>query len=466
MTIWRPDLSRSSGPKYQAIADAIGEAVAQGTLSPGDRLPPHRQLAWDLGVTVGTVSRAYALAEQRQLVAGTVGRGTFVCGGNVSAAAAGPLLSLSPVDNGVIDLSVNATLLDSTAAAFAETLADVMSTADPATLLTYSRANGLPEHRAAAARWFNVTGLTVDADAVVLTAGAQLGLAAAMDVVAQPTRHVFVERLTYPVLKRIAANRGVRLTGVALDDEGMRPEALDAAARAAPEVRAVFLVPTLQNPTATTMSAERRAAIAAVARARDLVIVEDDVYGYVALDRPPPLATWAPERTVYLSSASKCTAPGLRVGWFAAPSGLRERLTDAVYAATLTQPVLTHEVVRRWIEDGTAARLVAEMRDELAARHAMAREIFSHLTYPDDPTSPHILLPLPAGWRSDDFVASVLARGFRLASVEAFAVGPEPVAPAVRLSLGAVRDRSVLAAALAAIRDTLDGRSTADRMVI
>ncbi|MEK9662084.1 MAG: winged helix-turn-helix domain-containing protein, partial [Alphaproteobacteria bacterium] len=81
MTIWQPDLTRYAGPKYRAIADAIGDAIADGNLVPGDRLPPHRRLAWDLGITVGTVSRAYALAEQRQLVEGTVGRGTFVCGG-------------------------------------------------------------------------------------------------------------------------------------------------------------------------------------------------------------------------------------------------------------------------------------------------------------------------------------------------------------------------------------------------
>lgn len=466
MTNWLPNLADYAGPKYQAIAQAIGDAVAQGVMAPGDRLPPHRQLAWQLGVTVGTVSRAYALAEQRQLVAGTVGRGTFVCGGTPSRDNGGPLLSMAAGDDNIADLSINATLLDSTAAGFAGTLADIQRSADLATLLSYTRSNGLADHRAAAARWIARTGLSVDADAIVLTAGAQLALSAAFDIAAQQTRHVFVERLSYPVLKRIAANRGVRLTGIALDAEGMVPEALDAAARAAPEVRAVFVVPTLHNPTAATMSAARRQAIAAVARTRDLIIVEDDVYGYVATDRPAPVAHWAPERTIYLTSASKCTAPGLRVGWLVAPTGLRERLTDAVYASTLTQPALTHEIVRRWIDDGIAERLVGEMRRELAVRHRLAAEALPDIRYVDDPASPHILLPLPDGWRSDDFVAAVLMRGYRLASVEAFAVGADPVAPAVRISLGAVRDRNVLAGCLAAIRATLDNRPADDRMVI
>ncbi|MEK9662083.1 MAG: PLP-dependent aminotransferase family protein, partial [Alphaproteobacteria bacterium] len=373
-------------------------------------------------------------------------------------------------DAAVANFSVNATLLDSTAEAFRETLAGIHKDVDPSllltypsALLTYTQAAGLPEHRAAAARWIARTGLDTGPDALILTMGAQQALAAAMDVVALPSRHVFVERLSYPVLKRIAAHRGVRLTGIALDGEGMVPEALDAAARAALDVRAVFVVPTLQNPTAATMSTARRETIAAVARARNLTIVEDDVYGYVATDRPAPLATHAPERTVYLTSASKCTAPGLRVGWLVAPPALREMLTDAVYATALTQPALTHEILRRWIEDGTAARLVGEMRDEIAIRHRMTEAAFADLDYIENPSSPHILLPLPEGWRSDDFVAAIAARGYLLAPIEAFAVGPDPAPPAVRISLGAVTDRAVLAGCLAAIRETLDGRRPADR---
>ncbi len=403
------------------------------------------------------------MAQRRQFVAGTVGRGTFVCGGT-AAATANPLLPAP--DGNITDLSINATLLDSTASAFAETLTGLTRSANLARLLEYTEPAGHPEHRDAAARWIARTGLAAYPHDIILTAGAQQALAATIDVVTQSTRHMFLERLTYPVLKRIAAIRGVRITGIALDEEGMVPAALDAAARAAPDVRAVALVPTLQNPTAATMSVARRQAIAEVARARNLVIIEDDVYGYVAPNRPPPIATFAPERTVYLTSASKCTAPGLRVGWMSAPPDWRDRLTEAVYADSLTQPALTHEIVRRWIDDGTAGRLVAELRDELATRHRMAAQALPNIRYADDPTSPHILLPLPERWRSDDFVAAVLTHGYRLAPIEAFAVGPGPVAPAVRISLGAVRERAALAGCLSAIRTVLDSHPSFERTVI
>src|SRR5215472_18586915 len=78
MTSWLPDLSRRNGPRYRAIAEALAEDVREGRLADGARLPTHRDLAWKLRVTIGTVSRAYAEAERRGLIVGEVGRGTFV----------------------------------------------------------------------------------------------------------------------------------------------------------------------------------------------------------------------------------------------------------------------------------------------------------------------------------------------------------------------------------------------------
>src|SRR3954451_11266789 len=80
MTNWLPDMSQGSGPLYVRLAERIEEAIAQGTLPTGTKLPPQRDLAYDIGVTIGTVGRAYALVRERGLVSGEVGRGTFVLG--------------------------------------------------------------------------------------------------------------------------------------------------------------------------------------------------------------------------------------------------------------------------------------------------------------------------------------------------------------------------------------------------
>ena len=98
--------------------------------------------------------------------------------------------------------------------------------------------------------------------------------------------------------------------------------------------------------------------LVAVARRRNLLLVEDDVYGLLPERRPPPIASLAPERTVYITSASKAMAPGLRVGWLVATENLVRRLDEARYSMTGSLPPLPFEIARRWIADGTAAEIM------------------------------------------------------------------------------------------------------------
>jgi DNA-binding transcriptional MocR family regulator len=257
----------------------------------------------------------------------------------------------------------------------------------------------------------------------------------------------------------------VRLEGVALDEEGMVPEALDKAV-ARTGARLVVVVPTVQNPTAVVMGAERRAAIARVAEARDLTIIEDDVYGYLLPERPPPIATLAPERTVYLTSASKCLAPGLRVGWLAAPDAYRERIVDVIYAQSVAQPALNHEIITRWLADGTADRLIVMLRDEIAARQALAETILGTLGPRGNPASFHLILELPEPWRRDEFVAAALAHGIRIVSIASFAVDRSKAKEAVRISLSAAPDRASLEAALVTLRGLAVAGPRASRAVV
>src|SRR5690606_41073378 len=115
MTKWLPNLAGRTGPRYQTIADAIIEAVGEGSLAPGDRLPPQRELAWRLGVTVGTVSRAYMLAEERGILSAAVGRGTFVRARDSSERA-----TMLPVVDVPFDLGINMACSAHQGAALAE----------------------------------------------------------------------------------------------------------------------------------------------------------------------------------------------------------------------------------------------------------------------------------------------------------------------------------------------------------
>lgn len=458
--MWDPDLSKHQGPRYQAIASAIADAVDQGELTPGDKLPPQRDLAYRLGVTVGTVSRGYMLAEQRGLVGGEVGRGTFVRG--PANGANEPILQPTA---GVLDLGINMAAWRVHGDALAATLRELADAPGLENLMRYMPAAGHAEHRVAATRFMARVGLDIDPDNVILTHGAQQALACALEALTQPGDTVLAERFTYSGVVENAERLGIKLAGVALDGEGMIPEELDkAAARTGAQV--VIMVPTIQNPTAALMSAERRAAIVKVAEARNLTIIEDDVYGYLLPERPAPIVSLAPERTVYFTSASKCLAPGLRVGWLVVPEALRDHFVDVVYAQTVAEPGLTHEIIKRWVGDGTADRLIETLRREVAARQALAAEILEGLEFLGHPASFHLMLSLPAPWRRDEFVAKALAEGIRIVSIASFAVDRAEAPEAVRISLAAAPDRAAAAHALQVLRDLAIEGPRASRAIV
>lgn len=454
MTMWMPDLASRSGPRYRALADALAEDVDAGRLTAGTRLPPHRDLAWRLGVTVGTVSRAYALAEQRGLVHAEVGRGTFIRAvplAPVRKAFAGS----SSAPDAPVDLTVNQPIDCGVGEALASALAALASRADGlGDLMRYAPRAGLLRHRKAAATWLSRLGLTIDPERLIIAGGTHQAIVAALAALTRPGDAVLTESVSYANMRGLAAALHVRPEGVPLDGEGLRPDALEAAV-AATGARVVFTIPTLQNPTARTQSLARRREIAEIARRLDLWIVEDDIYGRLPLDRPPPIATLAPERTVFLSGTAKALAPGLRLGFILAPDALYERIADAKYDLLLSGPALMAEVFTHWVDTGVAEALLAAQRAEAAARHRLAAEILDLDGVPSDPASFHLWLPLPSPWRVEAFAAAAQERGVIVGQGPHFAVGRSHTPHAVRLSLSSAPDQARLQHALTTLRDLL-----------
>jgi DNA-binding transcriptional MocR family regulator len=442
-------------PRYLAIAEALADDVASARLPRGAQLPTHRDLADRLGVTVGTVSRAYAEAARRGLIDGEVGRGTFV-----RAAAGGePGVAGEPDAGGIVDMSINhpPPIQGAESAALSEALAGLSRRRDLAALLAYAPEAGSRAHREAAAEWLARGGHEVSADRIVVCNGSQHGLVALMAMLAREGDVILAEELTYAGVKAIAGLLRMRLSGVAVDDQGMVPEALDEACRAT-GARLLYCVPTVQNPTAAVMGAKRREDIAAVLRRHGVTTVEDDVHGRLADDPPPPLAALVPESTYYVTSTSKTLAPGLRVGFVAAPPGMAERLAATVRVTTWGAAPLTTEVVAGWIRDGGAEAILRARREEAAARRELAREALAGMGARTSAGAYHVWMTLPGAWRSATFAAEAHQRGVAVTGAEAFIVGAAEAPAAVRLCLGTPRTRADLARGLRAVRQTLESR--------
>jgi len=435
MTIWTPDISTTEGPKYLAIANAIAGAISDGDLLPGEKLPPQRNLAYDLGVTLGTITRAYQEATRRGYVDGEVGRGTFVLDPLHATSPAGSFMTNIQSEEAGLDFSHATPAIGYAGECLRATLQDLCASGNLDALTDYQRNTGHPDHLAAGAKWVSSFGLSAPVEQIAITNGAQQGVFLSFMTVARPGELILTEALTYPGIVHLANQMGYRLQGIAMDDDGIRPDILeDICRRESP--KALYVMPTLHNPTTTTMSAERRIAVAEIARKYGIYIIEDDIWGSLADHPPRPLSSYAPELSFYVSGLSKGMAGGLRVGYVLAPKSRAPNLRGMVRLNNWMTAPLMAEIARRWINDGTGHEIIKWQREQARLRTGIALDILKGYSVRSDCAAFHVWLELPQPWRGDAFRMEAERQGVFLASGEAFVVGREAAPHALRICTG------------------------------
>ena len=275
MTILQKYIVLAAGEKkYLQITHGIQRALAEGSLQPGDQLPPQRELADGLGVTLGTVSRAYRELDKLGLVRGETGRGTFIARREVEEFTLHALHNrMERADTGIIrfNLDLNFPVPEATPD-LAGALAELSRWRGIDELLRYQPTAGLPRHRQAASTYFSRFHLKIDPEQIVITTGAQHAIFSALASRLAPGDCLAVDEYTYPGLLNVAGRLHIRLIPVPADEQGMRPDEL-ASATKRHGVKGVYLIPTMHNPTTVTMDDERRRELAATIRRSDLFLV-------------------------------------------------------------------------------------------------------------------------------------------------------------------------------------------------
>lgn len=471
-TIWVPNLTGRPGRVYHALRDAIAEAIADCVLQPGDKLPPQRELAYQLGISVGTVGRAYTLAKRQGLVGGEVGRGTYVRDGTASATSNFPFSDLPYTEHNrdLIDLRRNIPARIGQEEGLRTLLGEIARHDRLGELLAYSPNGGDPAHRNAGANWIARTGIAATADRVLVCSGANQAIATALAAVARlhtERRYVITEPLLNVGFKDAAATLDIPLRPVEMDTEGVLPDAVERACCGMEKPAALLIVPTVQNPTTAIMSEERRHALAAVARRYRLPIIEDDVYADLLGGQcPPPIASLYPEGTYYATSLSKSVAPGFRIGYLLCPdddhTGAIRRCQGILNSFAMDIPMLMGALATLLIRSGQAKNYVAEQAREIEQRQAMAAAALDGFTFRNHPHALHLWLTLPPQWRTHTFAQACLAQGVQIGPADDFAVGQAPVPHCVRLALGAPNDRAELSTALATVADLLRDQPRAE----
>ena len=428
---------------YQAIADALSEDVEEGRLKPGERLPTHRELAKELGVNVVTVTRAYAEAARRGLVEGEVGRGTFVARREASVV---PSLGRRRGHEDLVPFHFNLPRAGSDQLQLTQLYEELARDGVHPFEARYAP-GGEEAHRAVGAAWLQRFGLDAEPERILVTAGGQHGLSVAFATLAHPGDVILTESLTYPGMKALASLLHLRLVPVTLDAKGLDPEAFEEACRRH-KPKALYAMPTLQNPTGQVWNEERRRAVIEIARRYGVFIVEDETTAFLEPNPPPSLASLAPEQVFTVTSLSKSLGAGLRTGFLQVPvpgaasgSGVasgawRERTEANLAALTWMAPPLMAEIAARVVRDGAAERVVAEKRAAAERRRALFETWLRRAETPSWRSSSFIWLVLPEPWRSTEFAAEARRLGVATNPAEDFVVGRAHAPHAVRLCLG------------------------------
>ncbi len=388
-----PDLDEAL---YRQLYTFIREEILSGRLPRGEKIPPTRELAVQLGLNRMTISSAYDLLESEGLIRTHVGRGSFVAGSPelfADAAMASPgsafdwekrfapwLPSEAPAPAASEAAISFATARPSEQlfpiVAFQESCREVLLSPEVASILQLGSAHGYPPLRHHLIAESRSRGLMKADDDVLITNGCQQALDLLQRLLARPREGVLVEDPIYPGLRNVFAQAGVRLIGAPVGPQGLDVESAARLVRSE-RPRLLVVTPNFQNPTGTTMPEAARRQLLRVARDAALPIVENDIYGELRyVGQPAPTLKELDENgiVVQVKSFSKLAFPGLRVGWVTGPRALIRRLAELKQVTDLHTDHLSQAVLLRFAESG---RLEAHRRRILEAGRTRLEAVLS-----------------------------------------------------------------------------------------
>ncbi len=417
-------------PGYSSIVSAIVDGIARRVLVAGERLPPQRELAHQLGVAIATVGRAYTQLEKQGFVESHVGRGTYIAGGRGHSAE---LTDANLAES--IDLSIYRVPVPDLDSILSDTLKAIVAEHHPQQILGSSPAAGQLGHRQSMANWLQRSGVEASAAQIVITNGGQHATMAALSTLTHAGETIATEEFTDPKMKSVASYLDRKLIGIEMDEEGMVPSSLDALCRSQ-TIAAIYVTTRAQNPTNATLPLARREAIAEIARRYDLPIVESDIYGTTMTDPVPPIISLAPERTHFITSLGRIAGPGIKVGCLVSPLSDVAKTQSGVGMSTGSATLLAAEISARWIDGNHLDGMIRWQQAENIRRLSLLATYPLLGTARIDIASPHVWLPLPEQWRAEEFIDAAAADGITIAPTHSFVVGRRPMPHAVRLCIG------------------------------
>ncbi|MCX7708795.1 MAG: PLP-dependent aminotransferase family protein [Clostridia bacterium] len=448
--MWNPKIIDTDKSLYIAIAEALERDIRLGVLKPGQKMPTHRELADIIGVNVTTVTRAYKEAERKGLITGTVGRGTYI---TADMGTDSSIMKVEDRTSRTIDMGLVLPLY-SCEPDISGVIEKLLKEKQVHRFLRYTDPLGLPEHRETGAYWVSRFGIQASREDIVICAGAQHALTCCLNSLLEAGDRIAVDYLTYPGIKAIAKNLGIKLEPIQMDKEGMLPGSLEAACRRNP-VKGVYLMPCVQNPTTSCMSMKRRKEIANIIEQNHLTLIEDDIYSFTCKEELPAITALIPQNSIYIAGVSKAFYAGLRVAYVVAPKHFRNKVAQAVVNTIWMAPTLNSAIVSECIMNHTADKIIISKMEEVSRRFGIVESKLSKYSYTGNSSSFFIWLNLPEPWTGKEFELACRENGVSVFCADKFAVGGEAAPSAVRISLSGTDTIEELEKGLAIIEQLL-----------
>ena len=448
-----PEVFKSSEkqPAYLLIPSIISNDIDTGNLKPRDRLPPIRELAKFLSLDYTTVVRAYKEARYQGLIDSHPGTGTFIKGKTKT-------LKLSGGSN--IEMTMNLPP-EPNSPRLTEKLdfgIEMLSTKhDLQAMFRYQDFGGTENAKQAGVEFLNPIIDSPQSNQVLVCPGIHSALVGLMSMLAGRGETVCVQSLVYPGLKAIAAQLGIALSAIDSDDDGPVISQLEALCSGR-KISAIYLNPTLQNPTTQSISLNRREAIADVAMHYSVPIIEDDPYARLQETPIAPIASFAPDITYYVTGFSKCFSAGLRTAYLYAPSKLlAQRVAGALRALSVMASPITNALATDWINDGTVNSVIQAIRDETYVRQSYAKKHLGNYIKHNQRDVFHLWLQLPKNFEMPPSIFATYLReqGVNAVSSAAFCTDNNPP-NAIRVGLGGSLTREECEESLRLIAHTFE----------
>jgi DNA-binding transcriptional MocR family regulator len=454
---WKPDLSKATGPLYKALAAMLEEDIKNGTLMPGTKLPPQRELADYLDVNLSTVSRAFKLCEQSGLLSAAVGNGTYI------SSDVGTSGILSPSQEQLIEMGAILPHAEPNKI-MVEYMQKMLTEPDSDKLFQYGSIGGTTRQRETAARWIGKTGYSVEPERILFAAGGQNAIAVVLASLFKAGDRIGTDPVTYPGFKTAAKMLGIQLVPLEWKDNEITEESLMNACKT-DRLKGLYIIPDYHNPTTHIMSINTRKMIADVARKQNIIVIEDAINSMLKEKPLPPVAAYAPEQVIHIISLSKVISPGLRLAFVTAPEIYRTEINTGIYNQNITVAPFLLELSARLIHTKKADNIAALRREYTRRQNQIVSRYLGKFEVLGEETCPFHWILLPETFTGKSFEICAKNEGVQVYSGERFLVGNSRTPAAVRISVTAAKNSAEFEEGIKILRRILDSEDKTELLL-